>query len=86
MTARSPSRDFIGYANKLPQVKWPGDARLAVNFCINFEEGGERCLLDGDDQSEDRLSDVKVLSKRVTATSILNHVMNMGPGSAIGAY
>jgi peptidoglycan/xylan/chitin deacetylase (PgdA/CDA1 family) len=55
-----PARDFIGYANQPPAVVWPDDARIAVNFCINYEEGGELCILNGDDRSEVRLSDVRV--------------------------
>ena len=56
----TPSRNFIGYADELPHANWPGGARVAVNFCINYEEGGERCVLAGDSQSEVRLSDVAV--------------------------
>ena len=55
-----PTRDFIGYANRPPEVVWPGEARIAVNFCINYEEGGELCVLNGDDRSEVRISDVSV--------------------------
>lgn len=55
-----PSRDLIGYANQPPEVVWPDNARIAVNFCINYEEGGEMCVLNGDDRSEVRLSDVNV--------------------------
>ncbi len=55
-----PTRDLIGYRNQLPHVTWPGQARIAVNFCINYEEGGELCVLNGDDRSEVRLSDVAV--------------------------
>jgi peptidoglycan/xylan/chitin deacetylase (PgdA/CDA1 family) len=55
-----PTRDFIGYRNQPPEVVWPGAARIAVNFCINYEEGGELCVLNGDDRSEARLSDVAV--------------------------
>lgn len=55
-----PSRDFIGYAGNPPQADWPGRARIAVNFCINYEEGGERSVLEGDTQSETRISDVVV--------------------------
>ena len=40
MSTASP-RDLIGYAGKPPHPKWPGDARLAVNFVINYEEGSE---------------------------------------------
>jgi peptidoglycan/xylan/chitin deacetylase (PgdA/CDA1 family) len=59
----SPTRDFIGYADQPPKLRWPGDAKLAVNFCINFEEGAERCVLDGDATSEDRISDVRVTAR-----------------------
>jgi len=56
----SPSRDFIGYANQPPSVVWPNEARIAINFCINYEEGGELCVLNGDDRSEVRVADVAV--------------------------
>jgi len=56
----SPGRDFIGYADQPPVVVWPEAARIAVNFCINYEEGGELCVLNGDDRSEVRVSDVAV--------------------------
>jgi peptidoglycan/xylan/chitin deacetylase (PgdA/CDA1 family) len=56
----SPSRDFIGYADQPPAVVWPNEARIAINFCINYEEGGELCVLNGDDRSEVRVADVAV--------------------------
>jgi peptidoglycan/xylan/chitin deacetylase (PgdA/CDA1 family) len=58
-----PTRDFIGYADQPPAVDWPGEARIAVNFCINYEEGGELCVQNGDDRSEVRLSDVAVSTR-----------------------
>ena len=57
------TRDYIGYAGKPPHANWPDQARIAVNFCINFEEGGERSILEGDVQSETRISDVAVEPK-----------------------
>jgi hypothetical protein len=48
----SPSRDFIGYADQPPTVVWPDEAQVAINFCINYEEGGELCILNGDDRAE----------------------------------
>ena len=51
-------RDLIGYADCPPDPRWPGGARLALNFVLNYEEGGERCILHGDDTSETRLSDL----------------------------
>ena len=58
-----PRRDFIGYADEPPAVVWPDESRVAINFCINYEEGGELCILNGDDRSEERISDVAVNSR-----------------------
>lgn len=51
-------RDFIGYANRLPQLRWPGGAGLAVNFVLNYEEGTEYSIGDGDGYSETALIEV----------------------------
>lgn len=51
-------RDLIGYGAHPPQAQWPGDARLAVQFVLNYEEGGENCVLDGDASSETFLSEL----------------------------
>ena len=51
-------RDLVGYADKAPDPRWPGGARLAVNFVLNYEEGGERSVLHGDACSETRLADL----------------------------
>lgn len=55
-----PRRDLVGYRDALPHADWPGGARIAVNFCINYEEGAEMGILNGDHRSEIRLSDVVV--------------------------
>ena len=39
------SRDLIGYAENPPHPQWPSDARIALSFVLNYEEGGERCVL-----------------------------------------
>lgn len=51
-------RDIEGYGPHPPRVEWPGSARVAVQFVINYEEGGERCVLHGDTHSETFLSDI----------------------------
>ncbi|WP_373051186.1 allantoinase PuuE [Thalassovita aquimarina] len=51
-------RNMTGYGADRPDAKWPGGARIAVQFVLNFEEGGENCLLHGDGQSEAFLSDI----------------------------
>lgn len=54
----SGARDFVGYGRRPPYAAWPGDARIAVQFVLNYEEGGERNVLDGDPSSETFLSEV----------------------------
>lgn len=51
-------RDLIGYGGNPPHPRWPDDARLALQFVINYEEGGERCVLHGDGESEAFLSEI----------------------------
>jgi putative urate catabolism protein len=51
-------RDMIGYGRDIPQVSWPGGARIAVQIVINYEEGAENCVLHGDQASEAFLSDI----------------------------
>jgi putative urate catabolism protein len=51
-------RDLVGYGKNPPDPRWPGGARLAVQFVVNYEEGGERNILHGDATSEGFLSDV----------------------------
>jgi len=50
--ASEHKRDLVGYAGKPPVVAWPDGARLAVSIAIDFEEGAERSLLEGDATSE----------------------------------
>ena len=46
------SRDLQGYGNHLPDLRWPQNARVAVSFVVNFEEGGEFSMTDGDGHNE----------------------------------
>ncbi len=52
------SRDLVGYHGKPPHPKWPGDARVALQFVVAYETGGESSVLHGDDQSESVLTDI----------------------------
>jgi peptidoglycan/xylan/chitin deacetylase (PgdA/CDA1 family) len=49
---------MIGYGRHRPQVCWPGQARVAVQFVLNYEEGGESNVLHGDAVSEQFLSEI----------------------------
>jgi putative urate catabolism protein len=51
-------RNLIGYGRNPPDPKWPEQAKIAVQFVINYEEGGENCLLHGDTTSEAFLSEI----------------------------
>ncbi len=51
-------RDLAGYGQDMPHARWPGGARIAVQFVLNFEEGGENSVLHGDDASEQFLSEM----------------------------
>ena len=51
-------RNFIGYSNNPPIFRWTNNAKLAVQFVLNYEEGGENTVLNGDKQSEIFLSEI----------------------------
>ncbi len=51
-------RDMIGYGATPPEVEWPGGAKIAVQFVVNYEEGGENNILHGDTASEAFLSEI----------------------------
>jgi allantoinase len=56
-TAAYP-RDLVGYGRHVPHAQWPGQARIAVQFVLNYEEGGENATLHGDAGSEQFLSEM----------------------------
>jgi putative urate catabolism protein len=51
-------RDLIGYGARPPDAGWPGGARLALQIVVNYEEGGERSILHGDEHAESFLGEV----------------------------
>ncbi len=51
-------RDLVGYGNNVPAIAWPNNAKIAVQFVLNYEEGGENCVLHGDTHSETFLSEI----------------------------
>ncbi len=58
MTEIESRRNMVGYGQSPPLVQWPNKAKIAVSFVLNYEEGGERCVLDGDIGSETFLSEM----------------------------
>ncbi|AWI74142.1 allantoinase [Parazoarcus communis] len=77
-------RDLIGYGRNPPHANWPGKARVAVQFVLNYEEGGENCVLHGDPGSE------QFLSELFNAASYPERHMSMEGiyeyGSRVGAW
>ncbi len=64
-------RDLVGYGRNPPHPRWPGGARIAVQFVLNYEEGGENSPLHGDPTSETFLSEL------ITAQAYENRHMTM---------
>lgn len=53
-----PQRDLAGYGQHPPHPRWPGNARIALQFVLNYEEGAERSVLEGDSHAETFLSEI----------------------------
>jgi len=77
-------RDLRGYGRALPHARWPGGARIAVQFVLNYEEGGESCVLHGDAASEVFLSELVTAqayqSRHLTMESMYEY------GSRVGVW
>ncbi len=58
MTHPSPPRDLVGYGARPPHADWPGEAHIALQFVLNYEEGAESSVLHGDAASETFLSEI----------------------------
>ena len=58
MIPRSLDRDFVGYGPNPPHPKWPGGARVALNFVMNYEEGSEYSMMDKDGVSDAALTEI----------------------------
>ena len=51
-------RNMVGYGEKTLKVEWPNKAKLALQIVLNYEEGSENCVLNGDKYSETFLSEI----------------------------
>jgi allantoinase len=77
-------RDLIGYGSNPPHPRWPQDARIAVSIVLNYEEGGECCVLHGDEHSESVLTDIGAEPLRNARN--LNVESNFEYGSRVGFW
>ncbi|MBS7533218.1 polysaccharide deacetylase family protein [Ancylobacter sonchi] len=71
-------RDLVGYGRRPPHPQWPGGARIAVNFNLNYEGGGEASLANGDDMSEGMLNDIGVPTKQGVRVPLVESVFEYG--------
>ena len=78
-------RDLIGYGSNPPDPHWPGGARIAVSLVLNYEEGGEACVLHGDAHSESVLTDLGAVEALAGARN-LNVESNFEYGSRVGFW
>ncbi len=77
-------RDLIGYGARPPHPRWPHEARVAVSIVLNYEEGGEHCVLHGDAHSESVLTDMAADPLRNARN--LNVESNFEYGSRVGFW
>ena len=76
------SRDLVGYGQKGKKISWPNNAKLALQFVLNYEEGGENSVLNGDKYSETFLSEIigakAVKGRHVSMESIYEYGSRAG--------
>ena len=78
-------RNLIGYGSRPPDPRWPNEARIAVSLVLNYEEGGEACVLHGDAHSESVLTDLGAVDALPGARH-LNVESNFEYGSRVGFW
>ena len=84
-------RDFIGYGQKPPNPKWPGNAHLAINFVVNIEEGSEASFDDGDGYTESGLTELglqksEVVTRDLGAESMFEYGARVGVWRVFRAF
>jgi allantoinase len=77
-------RDLAGYGSRPPDPRWPKGARVAVSMVLNYEEGGESCVLHGDTHSESVLTDLG--AEALPGARNLNVESNFEYGSRVGFW
>jgi len=79
-------RNMIGYGAKGKSISWPNNARLALQIVLNYEEGGENCVLNGDKYSETFLSEI-IGAKAIKGRHIsMESIYEYGSEQAFGDY
>ena len=75
-------RNFIGYGSNGKKISWPNNAKLALQIVLNYEEGGENCILNGDKYSETFLSEIiganPIKGRHISMESIYEYGSRIG--------
>src|ERR1043165_7624907 len=84
-------RDLVGYGRRPPQADWPGGARIAVQFVLNYEEGAESSVLHGDAGSETFLSEIVNATpyagaRHMSMESLYEYGSRAGGGGGAGVF
>ena len=80
-----PTRDFVGYGRTPPDPQWPNGARLAINFVMNYEEGSEPSVQDGEGHTELGLTEAHGLNQGVRGRDLAGESM-FEYGSRVGFW
>src|ERR1700748_2568922 len=80
-----PTRDLVGYGQNPPDPKWPNGARLALNFVMNYEEGSEPSVQDGEGFSESGLTESPGLDPDIRGRDLAAEGM-FAYGSRVGFW
>ena len=78
-------RDLVGYGAHPPNPNWPGEARLAINFVMNYEEGSEPSVQDGESFTETGLTDAQGVDSGVNGRDLAGEGM-FAYGSRVGFW
>lgn len=79
------SRDFVGYGANPPDPKWPNGARVAINFVMNYEEGSEPSIQDGEGFTEVALTDAHGLDQAIKGRDLAGEGL-FAYGSRVGFW
>ena len=80
-----PPRDYVGYADKPPNPQWPNGARMAINFVLNYEEGSEASVLDGDETTDTNMTEAHGVNQPVKGRDLAAESM-FEYGSRVGFW
>ncbi len=85
MSNWQPGRDFVGYGATPPDPQWPNGARIALNFVMNYEEGSEASIFDGDETTDSNLTEAHGINQAVRGRDLAAESM-FEYGSRVGFW